>query len=126
MRLRVLATLSLAAGLAVASAFAQSAPPTLPIVLARAAFYVDDFLDEFSNVVAEESYRQDSSSPLQSFITTGRGRGTSLMNTMMVGEIRHRELKSDFLLVKVPNGLDWVPFRDVFEVDGVPVRDREQ
>ena len=42
------------------------------------------------------------------------------MNTMMVGEIRHRELKSDFLLVKVPNGLDWVPFRDVFEVDGVP------
>ena len=37
----------------------------------------------------------------------------------------HRELKADFLLVK--NGsAEWLPFRDVFEVDGSAVRDREQ
>jgi hypothetical protein len=40
--------------------------------------------------------------------------------------VRHRELKSDLLLVR-PVGADrWVQFRDVFEVDGRPVRDRNQ
>ena len=33
-------------------------------------------------------------------------------------------LLSDFLLVRGPDGA-WVPFRDVFERDGAPVRDRE-
>jgi formylglycine-generating enzyme required for sulfatase activity len=37
---------------------------------------------------------------------------------------RHRELKSDFLLVKV-GPADWLPFRDVFEVDGQAIRDRQ-
>lgn len=39
---------------------------------------------------------------------------------------RRRELKSDFLLVKPPGSDDWLQFRDVFEVDGMPVRDRDQ
>ena len=40
--------------------------------------------------------------------------------------VRHRELKSDLLLVR-PVGADrWVQFRDVFEVDGRPVRDRNE
>jgi hypothetical protein len=38
----------------------------------------------------------------------------------------HRELKSDFLLVTLPDSSDLVPFRDVFEVDRTEVRDREQ
>ena len=38
---------------------------------------------------------------------------------------RHRELRSDFLLVKSPNTEALVPFRDVIDVDGVTVRDRE-
>src|SRR6185503_9035702 len=38
---------------------------------------------------------------------------------------RRRELKSDFLLVKI-GPTDLLPFRDVFEVDGSAVRDREQ
>ena len=37
----------------------------------------------------------------------------------------HRELKSDFLLVPAPGADGLVEFRDVFEVDGKPVRDRE-
>jgi hypothetical protein len=38
----------------------------------------------------------------------------------------HRELRSDVLLVKV-DGVDrWVQFRDVFEVDGKPLRDRDE
>ena len=40
--------------------------------------------------------------------------------------ITNRVLKSDLLLVK-PVGADrWVQFRDVFEVDGEPVRDRNE
>ena len=38
---------------------------------------------------------------------------------------RHRDLRSDFLLVKSPDTEALVPFRDVLAVDGVPVRDRE-
>jgi formylglycine-generating enzyme required for sulfatase activity len=38
---------------------------------------------------------------------------------------RHRELRSDFLLAKSPATDALVPFRDVIQVDGVPVRDRE-
>jgi len=37
-----------------------------------------------------------------------------------------RELKSDFLFVKVPSSDAWLPFRDVFAVDGRPVRDRHE
>src|SRR5207302_2846954 len=38
----------------------------------------------------------------------------------------HRELKSDFLLVRTTEQADYMIFRDVFEVDGRQVRDREQ
>ena len=38
------------------------------------------------------------------------------------GVRQHRELTSDLLLVK-PAGADpWLQFRDVFEVDGKPIR----
>ena len=36
-----------------------------------------------------------------------------------------RTLVSDYLQVKVPNLEGWLPFRDVFEVDGQQVRDRQ-
>jgi formylglycine-generating enzyme required for sulfatase activity len=38
---------------------------------------------------------------------------------------RHRDLRSDFLLAKSPDTTALMPFRDVLEVDGMPVRDRE-
>jgi hypothetical protein len=39
--------------------------------------------------------------------------------------VTHRESKSDLLLVRTEGGVDaYVQFRDVFEVDGEPVRDR--
>ena len=48
---------------------------------------------------------------------------TSRTNQLMP---THRELKSDLLLVK-PAGVDrWLQFRDVFEVDGQAVRDRNE
>ena len=39
---------------------------------------------------------------------------------------RKRELVSDYLLVRVKDTENWVGFRDVFSVDGKPVRDRQR
>ena len=72
-------------------------------LVAQATAYVVDFLGRFSNVVAEERYIQETTNPR-----------------------RRRELKSDFLLVKPPGSDEWFQFRDVFEVDGAPVRDRDE
>jgi hypothetical protein len=36
-----------------------------------------------------------------------------------------RRTRSDFLLALAPDGRSLVPFRDVFEVDGAPIRDRD-
>jgi len=68
-------------------------------------------------VVAEEQYAQEF---LMASIEGSRG---SFLGAPRVAE--RRALKSDLLLVK-PAGLDqWFVFRDVFEVDARPVRDRE-
>jgi VWFA-related protein len=78
--------------------------PELDTVVARAAEYIAGYFREFRNVVAEEDYVQ------------------------MVPAARppeNRRVKSDFLLVTAPDGNTWIPFRDVFEVDGRPIRDRE-
>ena len=88
---------------------------SLELLLGRGGWYVLDFLEKFSNVVSEETYIQDSSVPMQSAMLLGRpGSGA-----------RNRVLKSDFLLVSVSSAQDWVPFRDVFEVDGQSIRDRD-
>jgi hypothetical protein len=89
---------------------------SLPLLLGRSGWYVVDFLERFSNVVSEETYIQDSSVPMQSAVMIGRPGAAS----------RNRVLKADFLLVSVSSAQEWVPFRDVFEVDGQPIRDREQ
>ena len=76
--------------------------PSLRDVLRRAGLYVAEFSKKVRGLVAEETYEQDA------------------------GGSQHRQLKSDFLLVQLPGWAHPVEFRDVFEVDGVPVRDREQ
>jgi hypothetical protein len=106
-----LAGLSLA--LLCVSSSAQEAP-TLDVVLARAGVYIIGFQRQLSGVVAEEQYVQDVRYPL----------GTGARYSPLLA--RHRELKSDLLLVK-PVGADrWIQFRDVFEVDGKATRDRSE
>jgi len=53
------------------------------------------------------------------------GRGNAFRSSATRPSAKHRELKSDFLIVK-SDGQMWEPFRDVFEVDHIPVRDREE
>lgn len=72
-------------------------------VVTRATRYVDDFVRRFPGVLAEERYVQEVAPPR-----------------------RRRELKSEFLLVKPPDSNGWQQFRDVLEVDGRPVADRQE
>ena len=88
--------------------------PDLTILMSRAGAYVARFVEAFSNVVAHEQYAQEVETSARIGSTTG---------SATVARTR-RDLKSDFLLLKVGGPLEWRPFRDVFEVDGRAVRER--
>ncbi len=89
----------------------QSQEPSLAAVTERLGAYATAFQQRFSNIVAEERYVQD---------VTYRNVAP---NRFAI--VTHRELRSDLLLVR-PDGADrYLEFRDVFEVDGRPVRDRQ-
>jgi hypothetical protein len=89
---------------------------TLAAVLDRAGRYVVEFHRQLSGIVAEEHYVQEVKRPPRG----GISRFTAL------GGASRRELVSDFLLVRLAGAERYVEFRDVFEVDGKPVRDRSE
>lgn len=72
-------------------------------LLSRTAAYVRQFVDRFSSIVAEENLEQT--------ITVPR---------------RKRTMRADFLFVRLPGEQLWTAFRDVFDVDGKPVRDHDE
>jgi hypothetical protein len=84
----------------------QPQAPTLADVLSAAASYVADYEKQMSVIVSEERYEQQILGPAAS------------------AQRSLRELRSDVLVV-ADEKWGWVGFRDVFEVDGSPVRDRE-
>jgi formylglycine-generating enzyme required for sulfatase activity len=98
---------------------------TVDVLLDRAAWYLDYFIDQFENVVAEEFYIQDSSVMMPTYLPGGRNTVPAPPSAADLSRARHRDLRSDFLLVKSPDTSALVPFRDVIAVDGVVVRDRE-
>src|SRR3954468_20916511 len=106
---------------------AAQAPPDADLdqLLAKATWYSIDFVNKLSGVVAEERYLQDSNVALATVAIPGLGgRGAPGMSVPR-GSSKHRELRADFLIVK-SGGEMWSPFRDVFEVDHIPIRDRDQ
>ena len=80
--------------------------PALDEVLDRAGRYVSSYAEQFASVVSEERSVQRNQS---NYFSGGN----------------NREILSDFLVVRVPATSTWIGFRDVFEVNGVKVRDRE-
>ena len=86
-----------------------SPQPSIEHVLERAARYAIDFKRRLSGIVAEEDYVQDVD-----------------VFTRLRPEVTHRELKSDLLLVRPADVDRYVEFRDVAEVDGRAVRDRQE
>ena len=91
----------LAAALASAASMSPSAAGLdLQTVLDRATAYQNKFIRDFENVVAEELYIQEMSTPR-----------------------RKRTIKSDYMFVRHPDVATLMTLRDPFEVDGKPVRD---
>jgi hypothetical protein len=89
---------------------AQTAP-SLDEVLKRAGDYVVEFKRQLSGIVAEETY-------VQQIKTAGNAPISPFQGV--------RKLRSDLLLVRPAGGAQYVEYRDVFEVDGDPVRDRQE
>ena len=87
-----------------------SADPRLAEILLRAGRYVVDYEVVFRNLVAEEASTQWAD-PL----------GTSREGL----DPARRQVRSDIVFLVLPGPLRWGCFRDVFEVDGQRVRDRE-
>jgi hypothetical protein len=99
----------------------DAAQPTLAEVLRLAGEYVTNFERELSGMVAEEHYVQDVG---VGGATVGvRGGPLTLLSEP---KNIHREFKSDLLLVHTDSRDGYVQYRDVFEVDGQPVRDRSE
>jgi hypothetical protein len=78
-------------------------------VVARLDGYLRGYEERLANVVAEETYQQ--------WIERGAKDRRSTTS---------RILRSDFALTLTSDRNRWVGYRDTFEVDGVPVRDREE
>jgi formylglycine-generating enzyme required for sulfatase activity len=125
MRVWLFAIVAACAGSVMAVSGQQPEHVTLEMLLERSGWYLESFIDEFSNVVAEEIYTQDASTPLPAFQPTGRGSLLAQNSAVDTVRARHRDLRSDFLMAKSPETSALIPFRDVLEVDGQPVRDRE-
>lgn len=85
--------------------------PSLDEVLRRAAGYVENFRRQLSGIATEETY-------LQEVFNTGRFVDTLLVNPK-------RRLKSELVLVKPADTDRYVELRDVFEVDGAPLENRQ-
>ena len=98
---------ALAAG-ALLGATPAAQQPSLNLVLSRLDGYLLEYEQTLASVVAEERYSQSASV----IVRTGEPQ-----------IVRHRVLLSDYALARSPVG--WAGFRDTFEVDGKPVRDRE-
>jgi hypothetical protein len=100
--MRIVVVAIVAAGV-LSPAVANSQDSKTEELLAKTAAYVARFVDQFSNVVAEETLVQETTIPR-----------------------RKRTMRSDYLLVRYPGDSQWQTFRDVAEVDGKPVRDKEE
>jgi len=99
MRARVVALL-VALTLLAASPSAQS--PPIDVLMERVAVYVHRFVEQFSNVVAEEQFVPE----------------------RLLGDRRH--LRSDYLLVRYPgSNSTFLTFRDVVQINGVAVGDQQ-
>jgi hypothetical protein len=90
-------------------------PSAVEPLLRAAADYMLAYREQLAGVVLEETYVQD----------------VRYQPVMRPGSLRapspgpfHRRLRSDLLLIRPEGATTWRQFRDVFEVDARPVRDR--
>jgi VWFA-related protein len=110
MRARRAVHLSALAAAAI-SATLQAQQPSVAEVVQQIGRYAAAYQSQLADIVAEERYVQDVSY-------------RNLPNRF-AAPTTHRELRSDLLLVRATGSAGYTEFRDVFEVDGRAVRDRQ-
>jgi len=99
--------------------------PTLAEVVDRVSAYVREYEQRFSALVAEERYVQEltiSGVPSLGGGNLSQSNPGGGIPVSSSGSVR-RVLKSDYLIARLEDG-GWMPFRDVYEVDGSRVADR--
>ena len=106
-----------------AVAVPEERSPELTAALDAAATYLEHYEHRISAIGAEEAYHQAvspltgsvGSSPIQRRLSAGSD----------VAEPRTRNTRANIMTISL-GAQGWVAFRDVFQVDGRPVRDREE
>jgi hypothetical protein len=81
--------------------------PPLPDLLAKVGDYCARYEQEFSSIAAEELYLQKVFQHRNMHINA------------------QRTIKSDILFAQLGGDLRWATFRDAYEVDGKPIRERQ-
>lgn len=79
----------------------------------RASAYVRTYVTALSTVVCQERYEQN------------LRRQTDSLGISRSVDSERRTIVSDLVFVQLPGAAEWSTFRDVYSVDGKPVRDRE-
>jgi hypothetical protein len=98
-----------------ASKFEEPEGIPLDTLLIRAQQYVADYQTQFATIIGEEHYRQDFSEERRIDAQVG------------VRVIKaSRSMRSELSLAWFPDVPGWFGFRDVIEVDGKPVKDRDR
>ena len=95
-------------------------PPALEAVLAAVANYLSEYERVVTSVVSEETYIQTVTQQTATVTITSL-RGVERVSTPTP---KSRRLRSDLVVVS-DSRLGWIGFRDVYEVDGTAVRDRD-
>jgi len=90
---------------------APTQEPILETVVEYLMSYTGTYADHFASVIAEERYAQRTES-----VGSSMGGPSSSRSGQ-------RTIKSDYALTRVSG--EWIAYRDVYEVDGVRVRDRD-
>jgi hypothetical protein len=93
----------------------QADRQSLESLLRLAAEQVEEHARVMAETVVEEDYQQIA---FETSVTTNRWAN---------GQVATRRTRADLIVLRDVGGSGaWVPFRDVFEVDGRPVRDRDE
>ena len=96
--------------------------PKLDVVVARLGTYLEQYEQRLSTVIADELYRQ--TIDVRTSTSTPRVVVDPQQSTLPPGHA-DRVLRSDYALTRAADKDAWVGYRDTFEVDRKPVRDRE-
>lgn len=100
--------------------FTQEHSPALDAALAAAARYIEQYEQRISAIGAEELYEQVASGPVAiGGLLPRPGLALGARTTVI------RKTRANIMTLSL-GARGWVSFRDVFEIDGRPVRDREE